>query len=230
MPHASSYYSTGAERRPAQVSQDELSDETLCQNVHRGCTSSKHLLWRRYADFINIAMRRENKRQHLPAYELADALQNLYFAFHLAVQRFDPVHRSRGKAATFKTFLNIVIAHEFAKYCERRRNYQKHVVTVQTWQNFLAEAEETWRFSFEQVDSDECAPLQWTDLLLNEFSSERLVAALRRLKSKDRILLEAWLYYGRDKEVAAELGISPTAAKLRRERLFQRIRKNFSAK
>jgi FixJ family two-component response regulator len=50
------------------------------------------------------------------------------------------------------------------------------------------------------------------------------------LKTKERNLLEIWLQLGRDKEVARVLGISPAAAKLRRERLFRRIRKGITAK
>lgn len=233
MRNTSSFFSIGADRRSTPAGGDEFSDEDLCQNVQRGCIVSKNLLWRRYADFIKIAMLRENKRQHLPSHELNDAVQNLYFAFHIAVQRYNSEHHCHGKPASFKTFLNIVVAHEFAKYCACRRNYQKHVITSgdgQAWQYFLVEAEETWRFSFEQAERDDSSSPQWADLLLNGFSSDRLVAALRRLKSKDRILLETWLHYGRDKGVAAELGISPAAAKLRRERLFQRIRKNLAGK
>lgn len=233
MPNTSKLFSTCTDRRFSQTNWDELPDEDLCKNVQKGCITSKNLLWRRYADFIKIAMLRENKRQHLPQRELNDAVQNLYFAFHIAVQRYNSEHHCHGKPASFKTFLNIVVTHEFAKYCAGRRIYQKYVLTNcddQVWRNFIGETEETWPFAFDQAVIDDGSSMHWKNLLLNEFSSDGLAETLRQLKPKDRLLLQTWLHYGRDKEVAAKLGISPVAAKLRRERLFQRIRKTFRPK
>ena len=233
MPNTSSLFSTCTDRRFSQASWDELSDENLCQNVQKGCLASKNLLWRRYIDFIQIAMLRENKRWHLPPYELNDAQQHLYFAFHIAVQRYDPEQHCHGKLASFKTFLNIVVTHEFAKYCACRRTYQKHMVTNcddQVWQNFIVETEEPRQFSFEQAGSDGDSLRTWKEMLVCRFSSDGLADALCRLKPKDRLLLVTWLRYGRDKEVAKFLGISPAAAKLRRERLFHRIRKTLAEK
>ncbi|MCI0560259.1 MAG: hypothetical protein MN733_17370, partial [Nitrososphaera sp.] len=81
-----------------------------------------------------------------------------------------------------------------------------------------------------RTDGNGYSPMSWQGFLTSNISSNSLAGALQRLKPKERHLLEVWLECGRDKDVAQVLGISPTAAKLRRERLFRRIRRSVIGK
>lgn len=205
----------------------ELSDEELCQNAQRGCAASRDLLWKRNAAFIRNVVYKQNKRQHLPPYEIPDALQELYFAFHVSVQRYDPENHCHGKPASFKTFLKIVVTHAFSTYCTLRRIYHKHIAMNfgdETLSHSIAGIKEADPSSFYQMDGNGQTSFDWQVMLLGEPSSDRLASILKQLKPKEKHLLEVWLQYGRDKEVAQVLRISPVAAKLRRERLFCRIR------
>lgn len=205
----------------------ELSDEVLCRHAQQGCTTSRDLLWQRYHGFIQRVANKKNQRWYLPPGEINDALQELYFAFHETVQRFDPENHSNGKPASFKTFLGLVVACSFSKYCARWRRYHQRVIRNlddETSGRFAVEAEENWHSSPYPTDGSGCSSKDWKWILLSELSSDGLADALRRLKSQEVCLLELWLQYGCDKEVAQALGISPSAAKLRRERLFHRIR------
>ena len=209
----------------------KLSDEELCRNARQGCVASEVLLWKKYINFIRIIVHQKNKHCHLPPSEVIDALQELYFAFHIAVQRYDPQNHNGGKPASFKTFLKIVIANAFSTYCNRWRTYHKHITI-----NFDAEAlppastemEEVEHSSFYRTDENGQSSFDWQVMLLSESSSDRLAGILKKLKPKEKHLLEIWLQYGRDKDVAQILGISPVAAKLRRERIFVRIRQRLA--
>ncbi len=205
----------------------ELSDEVLCRNAQRGCAASLNLLWHRHQDFIQRIVYNENCHQYLPQHEMSDVLQELYFAFHETVQRFDPENHGNGRPASFKTLLGLVVVHAFSKYCTRWRRYHQRIIRNlddETSGSFAVEAEENWHSSLYPTDRSGCSSKDWKWILLSELSSDGLADALRRLKSKEVCLLELWLQYGCDKEVAQALGISPSAAKLRRERLFHRIR------
>ena len=92
----------------------------------------------------------------------------------------------------------------------------------------IAEIEEAGPSSFYQMEGNGGTSFDCQDRLLVEPSSDRLDGIFKQLKPKEKHLLEVWLYYGRDKEVAQVLGISPVAAKLRRERLFYRIRQKIA--
>lgn len=209
----------------------KLSDEELCRNVQQGCTISENLLWKKYFNFIRNIVHQKNRRCHLPSNEIIDALQELYFAFRIAVRRYDPQNHRGEKPASFKTFLKIVITHAFSTYCNLWRRYHKHIML-----NFDDEAppcsivgvEEVDQFLFYQNDGTSQISLDWQVMLLGAPFSDRLASILRQLKPKEKHLLEVWLQYGRDKDVAQSLGISPVAAKLRRERIFFRIRRNFT--
>ena len=147
------------------------------------------------------------------------------------MQRYDPQNHNGGKPASFKTFLKIVIANAFSTYCNRWRTYHKHITI-----NFDAEAlppastemEEVEHSSFYRTDENGQSSFDWQVMLLSESSSDRLAGILKKLKPKEKHLLEIWLQYGRDKDVAQILGISPVAAKLRRERIFVRIRQRLA--
>lgn len=211
----------------------KFSDEELCHNARQGCAASRNLLWKRYVDFIRIVVHKENKHQHLPPHEITDALQELYFAFNIAVRRYNPENHCHGKLASFKTFLKIVVAHAFSNYCTLWRIYQKHIALDsddEAPSRPIAGAEEAGYFSFYQMDGNGHTSFDWQAMLLGEPSSDSLAVVLKRLKPKEKHLLEVWLQYGRDKEVAKILGISPVAAKLRRERLFCRIRQSVTQK
>jgi DNA-directed RNA polymerase specialized sigma24 family protein len=205
----------------------KLADEELCRNAQQGCAASKDLLWKRYINFIRVIVQQENNHYNLPPNEVDDVLQELYFAFHVAVQRYNPQNHGGEKPASFKTFLKIVITHAFSTYCNSWRRYHKHIVM-----NFDAEApprsiagvEDVDHFSFYRTDGNGQTSLDWQVMLLGGPSSDRIAGILQQLKPKEKQLLEVWLQYGRDKDVAEILGISPVAAKLRRERLFCRIR------
>lgn len=205
----------------------KLSDEELCRNAQQGCAASKDLLWKRYINFIRVIVQQENKHYYLPQNEIDDALQELYLAFHSAVQRYNPQNHRGEKPASFKTFLKIVIAHAFSTYCNSWWRYQKHITM-----NFddeapprsIAGVEEVDHLAFYQTNGNAQTSLDWQVMLLGGPFSDRLAGILKQLKPKEKHLLEVWLQYGRDKDVAQILGISPVAAKLRRERIFCRIR------
>jgi len=58
----------GLTTTPPNTDADELSDrsdEELCRNARHGCVASRELLWRRYRDFIQTVLHRENKHQYL---------------------------------------------------------------------------------------------------------------------------------------------------------------------
>lgn len=207
----------------------ELSDEELCRKARGGCVASIDLLWKRHAAFIRAVVYEQNKHQHLPPYEIPDVLQELYFAFHVSVQRYDPENHCHGKPASFKTFLKIVVTHAFSTYCTLWRIYHKHIAMNfdnDALSRFIAEVKEANHSSFYQIDKNGQTSFDWQVMLLGESSSDRLAGILKQLKPKEKHLLEVWLQYGRDKDVAQILGISPVAAKLRRERLFCRIRQS----
>jgi DNA-directed RNA polymerase specialized sigma24 family protein len=202
-----------------------LSDEDLCRRAQHGCNISKEFLWDRCQGYIQKLVKNENRRRHLAWYEMDDVLQELYFAFHKAVQRYDPEGHCEGKPATFKTFLRVVVIRSFSNYCSLSRIYHKHVVLdfdVNLCWSCLAEGKHT--------DNRESSLADWLELLLNEFSSRGLVAAVRKLKGKEKCFLALWLQCDLDNQVARVLGISPAAAKLRRERIFHHIRQYTSEK
>ncbi|MGH7594846.1 MAG: RNA polymerase sigma factor [bacterium] len=208
----------------------DCSDEVLCRNAQRGCLASRDLLWHRYYDFVQKILHKQNQRHHLPSHEIADALQELYFAFHTTVQRYQPDY-SRRPSASFKTFLGLIVGHLFSNYCAQWRRYHRRVV-------FRCEDETSGDFHSTRngrpclltcEEKNGGPSINGTSLWWDNFSG-RLAEVLCRLKPKEKQLLEAWLNCGRDKEVAQVLEISPAAAKLRRERLFRRIRKNIGVK
>jgi RNA polymerase sigma factor (sigma-70 family) len=208
----------------------ECSDEDLCRNAQRGCLASRDLLWRRYRDFVQKVLHKQNRRHHLPSHEITDALQELYFAFHTTVQRYQPDCSGRP-SASFKTFLGLIVEHLFSNYCAQWRRYHRRVVLCgddETSGDFhSARNGRPCLLTFEEKNAG--PSVNGTSLWWDNFSG-RLAEVLCRLKPKEKQLLEAWLNYGRDKEVAQALGISNAAAKLRRERLFRRIRKNIGVK
>jgi len=213
---------------PAERSADvlsALSDEDLCRNAQKGCSTSREFLWFRYHTFIQWTVRIENKHQHLPHCEMDDVLQELYFAFHKAVDRYNPDDYERP--SSFKTFLAVVVKHKFSNCCALSRIYHKHVLLnfdVNVLQSHNKLPLESLRLC--TSNANESLPLDWQKRLLNEFSSSSLIGAVKKLKPKEKQLLAIWLNCDIDKDVAQQLGISPTAAKLRRERLFGRIRHN----
>lgn len=207
----------------------KLSDEELCRNAQQGCTASKDILWKKYINFIRVIVWQENKHCHLPPNEVNDALQELYFAFHLAVQRYNPKKHEGVKPASFKTFLRIVIAHAFATYCNKWRRYHKHIVTnfdQEVPPRSTVEIENPDHFPFFGTDKNGQSSLDWQVMLWVGPSADRLASILKQLNPREKHLLEVWLECGRDKDVAQILGISPVAAKLRRERIFYRIRQS----
>ncbi|MCI0560262.1 MAG: sigma-70 family RNA polymerase sigma factor [Nitrososphaera sp.] len=208
----------------------DCSDEDLCRNAQRGCLASRDLLWRRYRNFIQKVLHKQNQHHHLPSHEIADVVQELYFAFHTAVERYNPAC-PRRQAASFKTFLGLIVEHLFSNYCAQWRRYRRRVVLCcdnETSGDFhSARNGRPCLLTSEEKNAGPSA--NETSLWWDNFS-DRLAEVLCRLKPKEKQLLEAWLNYGRDKEVAQALGISPAAAKLRRERLIRRIRKNVTAK
>jgi len=208
----------------------QFSDQELCQKTRAGCARARNLLWQRHQDFVQRVIGKRNQQKHLPWDEMTDALQEAYFAFHEAVQRFDPSGHSNGKPASFKTFLGVIVARHFSNYCRHWQRYHKRMACPHP--NDFAPAlsispEEAWPFWLEFAEGNNSASKNGETNLLRHFSSNRLTEALDRLKPKEMRLLEIWLQYGRDKEVARALAISTTAAKLRRERLFHRLKQNF---
>ncbi len=232
---SSAYYHRRNGKTPRSTRQPEseaglsaLSNEELCQNARRGCALSKNLLWQRCQELIRRVAYKKIFRHGLPAHEMADALQELYFAFHEALLQYDPQRHSTSKPASFKTFLGAVVGHSFANYCSRWRKYHRRMsfnLDNKSSHGFTVEAEKSWHDTLYPGDRNGCCHEALEMILLNEISSDRLAAALHALKPKARAFLDLWLRCGRDKEVAETLGISPAAAKLRRERLFRRIRK-----
>jgi DNA-directed RNA polymerase specialized sigma24 family protein len=200
----------------------QLSDEELCKNARRGCTASKDLLWQRYGGYIQKIVQLENRRHHLPQHEMFDALQDLYFAFHTSILRYNPQNYRRGKPASFKTFLHLVIAHRFSNYCALWRIYHKRLK--------LKDNNTVCEVLVNTPETNGCSSWHEEGIFLYELFPDRLAGALEKLKPKEKHLLEVWLQYGRDKQVAQVLGISPAAAKLRRERLFHRIRQSMIQK
>jgi DNA-directed RNA polymerase specialized sigma24 family protein len=211
----------------------KISDEELCRNAQQGCAASRDILWHRFREYIQRIVHKENKRHYLPEQEIADALQELYFAFYEAVQQYHPESHCKEKPTSFKTFLGIVVAHSFSEYCGRWRKYHRRValgLDGKAPQSFTMEAEDSWHISLYPTDRSGCSSADWKVILLSKLSSDGLAEALRRLKPKERELLEVWLQYGRDKDVAQIMGISPAAARLRRERLFRRIKQGLNGK
>ena len=70
-------------------------------------------------------------------------------------------------------------------------------------------------------------PHQAEDISPSELARISLAAILHTLKPKEQKLLEAWFNCGCDKGIAQALETTPTAAKLRRERLVRRIKTVF---
>ena len=207
---------------------DFISDEVLCENAQRGCEASAYLLWQRYQDFVRKVIYRENQRHRLPPGELPDALQDAYFAFHAAVQRYD---RFRESTASFKTFLSVAAAHRFSNYCSLWRIYHLHLASGlegNEFPNGSAEAEEAATCSWPRFEEQNFSDMNWKNFLATVLSSDHLADVLHRLRQKEKRLIATWLQYGHDREVARIFGISPPAAKLRRERLFRRIRRSMS--
>jgi DNA-directed RNA polymerase specialized sigma24 family protein len=211
----------------AKIHLSEFSDEDLCWSAQAGCNVSMDFLWDKYQSYIQKIAFIENHHQHLPQCEMPDALQELYFAFHDSVQSFDPEGHCKGTPASFKTFLRLVVVRKFSNCCASWRRYHKHVLLefdsnllrpyiTQVWDEYVPAPNYTQRKKYTLAD--------WMDSLLNEFSSNNLIAVLRTLKLKERCFLALWLQCDLDKEAAELLGISTAAAKLRRERLFRRIR------
>ena len=215
---------------PQEVATEEtlyLSDGELCQKAQKGCTFSKNLLWARYQNFIRRVVYRRNHHYHLPENEMGDVLQEAYFAFHETVQRFDPEGHSRGKPASFKTFLGVVVVRQFMNYHRHWRCYRKHIaanLAVELLPCLAIGAEEDPAFPLGALHGCPELASRWKTMLLTEFSCDRLAEVLGGLKQKEICLIETWLHCGRDKEVARILDISAPAAKLRRERLFRRIK------
>lgn len=206
-----------------------LSDEDLCRHAQNGCSTSREFLWSRYHTFIHRTVRIENQHQRLPYSEMDDVLQELYFAFHKAVDRYNPDDHCLGKPTSFKTFLAVVVRHKFSNCCALSRIYHKHVLLdfdVNVLQSHNSLPSETFKLSSASTYTNGALPVDWPQRLLNEFSSSSLIGAVQKLKPKEKRLLAIWLNCDIDKEVAQALGISPAAAKLRRERLFCRIRHN----
>lgn len=195
----------------------EFSDEVLCKNAQRGCIDCRHILWHRYENYIRQVVYNSNKGRYLPQQEIDDAIQESYFSFQTAVERYDPQHN--GKSASFKTFLSLVVSSKFSSYCSQWRTYQRHL---------LPDSDDKAMEVFSTVDLDlyHISFSNWDEFVLLEVVSGRLASALVQLKPQEINLLQAWLEFGRDKEVASVLSISPAAAKLRRERLFRRIKRN----
>ena len=211
----------------------QLSDEELCQKAQQGCAASRGLLWHRHRDFVKRVVYKKNRQLGLPEREMADALQSIYFAFHEALQQYDPEHHSNGKSAAFKTFLGIVIAWSFSNHCRQWQRYRKHVALNPDGKDpgsFAIDAESNGQLSFPPANGNDGSLVDWKEMILHEFSSDDLATALTRLKPKEIHLLQIWLQCGRDKEVAEALGISTAAAKLRRERLLRRIKQRLSDK
>lgn len=151
------------------------SDEELCRNAQRGCVASREVLWHRYSDFIWRIVRKENYHQHLPQHEIADALQELYFAFHLAVRRYDPENHSDRKSASFTTFLKVVVARKFSNYCARQRIYLKRMVSdsdANALRNSTVAAENVNSCSPENADGNDYSLMNREGILLNELFSE----------------------------------------------------------
>ena len=210
-----------------------LSDETLCRHAQQGCAISRDLLWRRHCDFIRSILYRENARQQLPVHEIADALQESYFAFHLTMQQYNPLNQGHGKPASFKTFLALIVMQRFSNYCKQWRRYRHHNVGQNNNDSKDAvesEAEQARSFALYLEEENNGAATDEKAVLERKLIPEELAAAFCQLKPKEKHLLEVWLQHGRDKAVAEVMGISPAAAKLRRERLFRRIRENVATK
>jgi RNA polymerase sigma factor (sigma-70 family) len=211
----------------------ELSDEELCRSTQQGCAASRNFLWIRYSDYIQRIVHKENKRQNLPRHEIADALQELYFAFHAAVLRYDPENHCHERLASFKTFLTIIVVRAFSKYCNRWRKYRDCVVPDldgKALHSLAGGAEEVSHVLLDANDRNGRSSTGCELILLTDLNSDRLAEALRGLKPKERLLIEIWLQCRRDKEVAQVLKISPAAARLRRERLFRRIKQSSTSK
>ncbi len=213
----------------------QLSDEELCNQARQGCAASGDLLWRRHQDFVRRVVCKKNHQYRLPAHELADALQESYFAFHEAVQQYNPALCRHGKPASFKTFLSVAVARSFSNCCRQRRRYGKFFVrnfAGETSPGFAVSPEEGPPSSLSVADENGYthSPAKWKEMLRNELSSELLAEVLGRLKPKEINLLVFWLQCGRDKEVAAAMRISTAAAKLRRERLFRRLKQSLAGK
>lgn len=202
------------------------SDEELCDQAKQGCAVSRNLLWKRYQNFVQRIVYNANHHQHLPQHEMVDALSELYLAFHETVQRYDPESHSIGKSASFKTFLVMVTKRSFSNYCRKWRRYRQrvtHDLDNKAAQEFIT-TEDVFHFAL-AADGGDSLSLQ---MLLSELSSDNTSHDLSWLKPKEINLIIIWLQYGRDKEVAQALGISTTAAKLRRERLFRRLKQFFA--
>lgn len=211
----------------------KLSDEELCIRAQQGCVASRELLWHESQGFVRQVVCKKSRQLCLPPHEMADALQESYFAFHEAVQQYNPICQSNGKTASFKTFLGTVLARSFSNYCRQQRRYRKRFALSLDGEgasSFTAIAEEPEPFPFHPSDGDAISLVEWKESLLRELSSDRLAEALSQLKPKEMRLLAVWLQCRRDKEVAQVLGISTAAAKLRRERLFRRIKQRLAGK
>lgn len=202
-----------------------LSDEELCRHAQKGCTKSHDLLWQRYHDFVKQVIRRESFKRQLPPAETADALQELYFAFREAIRHYAPENYYPERPASFKTLLNLILVRRFSNYCTCWRNYRKRIalgVREESLQYVVANTETP---PYNNINGNEYSLMNLQKILHGELCSEGLVEAMLQLKPKEKFLLELWLEHGRDKKVAEVLGISVAAAKLRRTRLFRRLKK-----
>lgn len=200
-------------------------DELLCAWARQGCRRSRHLLWERHRRNVACVVHVTNRRHFLPAWEMEDAMQQAYLAFHHAVDRYDPMRSSGAGRASFRTFLGIVVANEFSKYCARQRTRRRHETAVDGDLDTMVTGADAAarRLSGMRPGSIPSDDLDWHSFLTFSIASEPLATALSTLNRRERELIELWLTWGRDRDVGRLLAISPTAARLRRERLFRRI-------
>jgi DNA-directed RNA polymerase specialized sigma24 family protein len=159
---------------------------------------------------------------------MADALQEMYFAFHKALQRYSLERCGKEKPVSFKTFLYKIVSDEFSNYCRRWKRYYRRMTLSLDDENAQKLTDSIGTdsyFTFQLTDGGRGSLVDQVEGVLSELAANRLTKVWQKLKAKEIRLLSIWLQYGNDKDLAYILGISPTAAKLRRERLLQRIKK-----
>lgn len=117
--------------------------------------------------------------------------------------------------APFRTFAKTIVHHAVCNFARQQRLFAQYFVISL---DDLIEREE-WSLLKEEV----FAPTAFEEEELER--DERIWDILSHLKPKEKQFLLVWLECGTDKATGEVLGISPTAAKLRRRRLFAKLRR-----
>lgn len=160
--------------------------------------------------FLRQFARKVAFKAKLQGEDVKDAEQEALLRVLLALPSYNP------DRAPFRTFAKTIVHNAVCNFARQQRLFAQYFVISL---DDLIEGEE-WSLLKEEV----FAPTAFEEE--EEFErDERIWDILSHLKPKEKQFLLVWLECGTDKATGEVLGVSPTAAKLRRRRLFAKLRR-----